>query len=136
MAGLAPKLPLRIDDTDGYALIKSYEELARQNLKMLVLTIPGERIMDPNFGVGLKKYLFEPASPGLYGNIEGRIRSQVNNYLPYIKVLKVKFQAPQGGDLVDSQLLSVEIKFLIAPLKVKSTLLLDLEWKLNSLRLR
>ena len=56
-SSLAVKLPLSLDGVDGYTSIKSYRQLATQNLKMLVLTCPGERIMDPMFGVGLKNFL-------------------------------------------------------------------------------
>ena len=85
----APAIPLRRDETDGYRLVKSFEELAHQNLKMLILTVPGERMMDPNFGVGLKKYLFEQSTPLIHGDIETKIYSQVKGYLPYIKILSV-----------------------------------------------
>mgnify|MGYP000439218146 FL=1 len=59
MAGLSPKLPLTKDPQDGYALNKEYVELVQQNLKMILLTAPGERIMEPEFGVGLRNYLFQ-----------------------------------------------------------------------------
>ena len=51
MAGFAPKLPLTQDSGDGFTLIKDFETMIRQNLKMLILTIPGERVMDPEYGV-------------------------------------------------------------------------------------
>ena len=57
--GLAPQLPITFNRRDGIANIKNYKLLALQNLKMLVLTIPGERIMDPEFGVGIYALLFE-----------------------------------------------------------------------------
>lgn len=57
MAGLSPKLPVSRDSEDGYSLTKTYEEMVRQNLKNLLLTNPGERMMDPDFGVGMKRYL-------------------------------------------------------------------------------
>ena len=59
MPGLSPKLPLSIDEIDGLATNKDFREVARQNLKMIVLTSPGERIMIPNFGVGIRNFLFE-----------------------------------------------------------------------------
>ena len=59
MPGLAPKLPLLYSDEDGaYRLVKSFKELVKQNFKNLVLTAPGERIMDPNFGGWIKKFSF------------------------------------------------------------------------------
>jgi phage baseplate assembly protein W len=54
MSSLGVKLPLARDASDGYGMIKSFKTMIRQNFKMLLLTSPGERIMEPNFGVGLK----------------------------------------------------------------------------------
>ena len=59
MAGISPKLPLTRDKQDGYALNKTELDSIKQNVKMVVLTSPGERVMDPSFGVGIRKYLFE-----------------------------------------------------------------------------
>ena len=62
MSSYAPFLPLTLDGQDGFVNIKDFGHLIKQNLKMLVLTNPGERIMMPDFGIGLKKILFEMAS--------------------------------------------------------------------------
>ena len=86
MAGLSPKLPLRRDYTDGYALNKNFRDLVKQNFKMLLLTIPGERMMMPSFGVGLKRYLFELNTIGNSNIIEAEIRTQVRRYLPFINL--------------------------------------------------
>ena len=130
MAGLAPRLPLVRDKRDGYGLIKSFDELARQNLKMLILTSPGERMMDPEFGVGLKTYLFEQNNPGTYGVIETHIRAQTENYLPYIRIMSVNFKKSHGPISPD-QILNVEVEFFVIPLRIKSSLLFDLEWNMN-----
>jgi phage baseplate assembly protein W len=47
-----------VSDNSGYHLISDIRTNIKQNLKMLVLTSPGERVMDPNFGVGIKRFLF------------------------------------------------------------------------------
>ena len=59
MQGFSPKLPLSLDPRDGFLLTKSLPEVVAQNLRMLILTSPGERVMIPAFGVGLYNYLFE-----------------------------------------------------------------------------
>ena len=77
MDGLTPKLPLGYDSAGGYINIDNYKDLVRQNFKMLVLTIPGERVMMPEFGVGLKKYLFEANTQKTRSNISSKIYEQV-----------------------------------------------------------
>jgi len=58
MSSLAVLLPMSTDSMDGFAMIKDYKSLVKQNLKMLMLTVPGERIMLPKYGVGLKNTYF------------------------------------------------------------------------------
>ena len=54
LQGISPRLPLVYDKTDGpYQLNKTLKQTFQQNLKMLILTMPGERPMIPEFGVGL-----------------------------------------------------------------------------------
>ena len=56
LQGISPQLPLVYSHTDGpYQLNKTLKDVVRQNLKMLILTAPGERIMVPEFGVGLHR---------------------------------------------------------------------------------
>ena len=55
--GLSVALPLEVNPNDGaYGVHKDLQSVARQSLKMLILTAPGERIMAPDFGVGNKIY--------------------------------------------------------------------------------
>ena len=103
MAGLAPKLPLYRDDLDGYALLKDFPALVAQNFKMLMLTSPGERLMEPLFGVGLKRYLFEQNHATTHSMIESEISSQVQRYMPYLQILSVQFST-------EEEFLSVNIR--------------------------
>jgi phage baseplate assembly protein W len=90
MRGFSVKLPLSVDPIDGiYCLNKTSLEGIKQNLKMIILTNPGERIMIPEFGVGLKKLLFEQDTDNLRDEIIYNIKNQVNTYLPVVKILDV-----------------------------------------------
>ena len=86
MKGLSPKLPLALNSIDGIGLNKTFTEVAKQNLKMVLLTNPGERIMDPGFGVGILSFLFENNINQVTTNIRDTINSQVQEYLPYISI--------------------------------------------------
>ena len=90
--GFAPKLPLSLDPLSGpYAPIKLIDDVVKQNLKMLVLTAPGERVMIPDFGVGLRNYLFSNRAETLEADIAYRIESQVEKYLPFITINNIEF---------------------------------------------
>jgi phage baseplate assembly protein W len=127
-SGLSPKLPLTVSEVFGpYNLNVTFEELAKQNLKMLILTIPGERIMDPNFGVGLRRYLFEFNGSNTYSLIESKIREQVGRYLSYIQIDNIQFQIPEGNPDLYPHNLSVAISFTILPLQQSTSLQIDVD---------
>ena len=122
MAGFSPKLPLTLDVDDGYALTKDLKELAKQNFKNLVLTSPGERIMDPEFGVGIKLFLFENNNVQTQGRIDARVRSQVQKYLPYIDIESIQFNNVDVNPNVSENFLGVRILYRIKKLAISDVL--------------
>lgn len=131
-SGLAPKLPLVFDNVFGpYGLITDFSSLAKQNLKMLILTNPGERIMDTEFGVGLRKYLFEQNSPSTYSEIDSNIRQQVQRYLPYIGIDRIDFTVPENNPDLFPNSLSVSILFTILPLQTNAILNVEVNNNIN-----
>ena len=131
-SGLAVKLPLTVDSVFGpYNLITDFETLATQNLKMLVLTNPGERMMDINFGVGLRAYLFEQNVSDTFTQIRGAILEQVSRYLPYLKIERIEFLTPEGNpDLYPHQII-LQLYYKIVPLKLSAVLEVEVNSGVN-----
>ena len=102
MSGISPKLPLYIDPVDGIALNKTLKQMTRQNLKMIILTSPGERIMHPKFGVGLRRYLFMNNTQSTLSDISRKIEEQVRIYLPSVNILSIKFLSENGEEIRSS----------------------------------
>lgn len=117
--GLGPKLPLTFDATDGVLLIKNYRDLVSQNLKNLLLTSPGERPMNPDFGVGIYNMLFEQNLDGLGDEIRANIITQVGKYMPFLRINSIDISKPTFDSL------KIVIDYYIAPLNVRSRFLLD-----------
>jgi len=127
--GYGASLPLHVTTEDGpYALLKTTEAVAAQNLKMLVLTSPGERIMDNKFGVGIRNYLFWQYTPATLSDIESRIKQQTARYIPYINIRDVSFNGgditPTVGASMADNFLSIEIRYEIVPLNIGAILTL------------
>tara|TARA_R110000737_G_scaffold83095_1_gene115457 strand:+ start:386 stop:754 length:369 start_codon:yes stop_codon:yes gene_type:complete len=118
MSSLAVALPLATDSIDGFAMIKSIKRLIKQNLKMLILTNPGERVMEPDFGVGLNRYLFLNFDGGTYAKIDSKIREQVAKYLPVVQINRISFDA-QGQDV---NRLGISLMYSIPNIGVKDLL--------------
>lgn len=77
------------DNKRGYFSKTQGVELVRSNLKQLLGTERGERVMLPNFGVSLRKYLFEPLDQTTFQSIQSEILTSIANYLPTVKVRKL-----------------------------------------------
>jgi phage baseplate assembly protein W len=125
--GISVSLPLRVDPIDGlYGLNKNIKDLAEQNLKMVILTSPGERMMIPEFGVGIRKYLFEQNVGGTLETIKNNISAQVSKYLPYITLKELLVFSPrvQGTRTAetDNTRLSIVIKYHIPAANIVSNL--------------
>jgi len=114
--GLSPKLPLSLDPSDGYSLNKTYKEMVKQNMKMIILTAPGERIMDPLFGVGLRNYLFEQNHPSVYAEIEAKIHQQIKKYIGFVEVLDISFNTEDPNSGIVQNTLYVKLTYRIKPL--------------------
>jgi len=120
MPGISPKLPLVKDPVDGFLLTKSYREAIKQNFKMLMLTSPGERMMEPDFGVGLRRFLFEPFDSFVFDDIEEKIYEQVQEYMPFIEIVNIVFNDPQTEEY--ENLLGIQIDYFITPIGEMATL--------------
>jgi phage baseplate assembly protein W len=118
MSSIAVRLPLSLDDTDGFGMLKTIRDTIRQNLKMLILTEPGERIMEPQFGVGMKRYLFENFSDDVYSQIDARIREQVSIYIPDIAIRRINFYLIEP----DSNNISFRLEYSIPSIAVTDLL--------------
>jgi len=100
MAGYSARLPLSTDYNDGIALLPTLKEVAVQNVRMVLYTEPGERIWDMDFGVGIKRYLFEQNVTYNHEQLKIRISNQIKKYLPYINIINLNVYAVDSNNNV------------------------------------
>lgn len=118
MASLAPRLPLTLDSGTGYTSITSLKRMIKQNFKMLILTNPGERVMEPEFGVGIKQFLFENFQSDVYARIDSKIREQTSIYIPIISIQNIQFGT--GG--IEDNSLGIRIEYRIPDIAARDLL--------------
>tara|TARA_B100000287_G_C20190581_1_gene605983 strand:+ start:97 stop:465 length:369 start_codon:yes stop_codon:yes gene_type:complete len=118
MATLGVKLPITRDSINGFTMLGDFHSTIKQNLKMIVLTNPGERIMIPDFGVGIMSYLFENFNDNVFVEIENNIREQVATYLPVVTIKKILFDNTNES----TNTLGVSIEYIIPALGIKDLL--------------
>ena len=88
--------PLRRDKFNDFAMTKNSLEQAQHNLKNLLLTYPGERVGQPDFGSRLRELCFEQIDDTLPERIEEEVRRAVSVWLPYINIIEVATLTEEG----------------------------------------
>jgi len=86
MVQYSPKFPLFFDNNGNYASNTTIKEVVKQNLKNLLLTNPGERIMIPDFGAGLSRFLFEQMTESTLQDLVREVNKQVDKYMPFVEI--------------------------------------------------
>ena len=115
MTTTAPKLPIEFENGS----ISSFEEaeikeLIKQNMKMILLTMPGERIMLPEFGAGIQRFLFELETSDVSQELISVVEEQVSIYLPPVRIIDISAIMGEENDNALSLKISYEIDFLNA----------------------
>ena len=88
-------------------------EAAKSNLKNLLLTMKGERLMQPNFGTDLMKLVFEQDDGTLQDRIRETIIDAVDFWLPYLKLNTVEVNNSVETDDMNFNRFNVKLVFSI-----------------------
>ena len=83
------ELPFARSRTGLFGLTETTLEQAGHNIKNLLLTSKGERVMQPDFGSDLRSLLFEQADDNINNDIKEAISDAMSNWLPYINISNV-----------------------------------------------
>ena len=82
---------LQNNTSEGGYFHKSYGiSLIRNNLRQLLLCDKGERVMLPQYGISLNKYLFEPLDETTYYLIRRDILRTLEKYFSLVRVINLK----------------------------------------------
>ena len=82
------RFPLDYSPEGFFYKTKTVLEQSKANLRNLLLTTPGERIFQPNFGSRLKNIVFEQGQD-IPNRVDEAIRIATDTFLPYINIINV-----------------------------------------------
>jgi len=101
-------LPFRKSNgREGYfASTSTTIEAVKNNIKNLLRTEKGERLMQPNLGLKLRRLLFEQYDDDLIEQVKLEIISSFNSWLPFVEIREVNIN-------LDSNIIYVDISFNI-----------------------
>lgn len=101
----------RNSDSNGiFAVNYTTLKQSKDNLKNLILTHKGERIMEPEFGCDIWKLIFEQIDESLIETkIESSIIDAVSIWMPYITIDEIVFDYDNND--IDNNKIFLDIKF-------------------------
>tara|TARA_Y100000289_G_C3855286_1_gene115697 strand:- start:159 stop:584 length:426 start_codon:yes stop_codon:yes gene_type:complete len=99
--------PLRAGGNQDFQMTKTSLEQAQHNIRNLILTYPGERVNQPEFGCRLRDLLFEQLDGELPTRIDEEVRRSISQWLPYVNVVQVETLTDEG----DTNRVFVQVKY-------------------------
>jgi phage baseplate assembly protein W len=104
--GQGLSFPPRIG-ADGRLAWSGGEDNVRESIRVILLTEPGERLMQEDFGCGLRRFLFEPNTVTTRQLIQERVVKAIGRWEPRVKVDEVTVES----DAENPRLVGINIFF-------------------------
>jgi phage baseplate assembly protein W len=104
----------------GQANEADYKTHVRQMVRQVLLTDPGERIDQPDFGCGLRRMIFAPHDPNLDATVAMFVQQSLKRWLgDQIDVVRVTIEPPEVSG--DEALLVLEVEYLVLDTQTRDT---------------
>jgi phage baseplate assembly protein W len=108
--GTGLSFPLRVNTKGEIALVSGAEDI-EQSIRIILGTMPGERVMRPTFGCQAHELLFEPRNATTVGLLQDYVEEALLMWEPRVEVVHVNVNNEDS-----SNALLVEIEY-----KIKAT---------------
>ncbi len=103
-------LPLSFDNNTFAQTFKTTDQV-KSNIKNLLLTRRGERILQPEFGCPLTEFVFANITDELETRIEDAITESIDRWIPYVSVDDIIIDI--SNELRDKNTVKVSLTFRI-----------------------
>ena len=101
-----------VPNQDGYfKTTKSTIDAIKNNIKLLLQTEQGERVFQPNLGMGLKRFVFEQITEDTTIEIENNIVDVFETWLPFVDLRDIQINIDSENQANNK--ISINITFSI-----------------------
>ena len=97
--GLA--FPVRPNPVRGALDYHQGARKVRESIELILMTEPGERVMRPDFGCGLRQFLMEPNTVATRSRLERTVTRSLELFEPRINLLEVRATPGDEPSLVN-----------------------------------
>ena len=104
----------RSNGVEGYfASTSTTIEAVKNNIRMILNTNQGERLMQPTLGIDLKKYLFDQFTDDTVFAIQNEITDLFKFWLPFVGIKALTVDMNELNDATGRNTLNIKILFNI-----------------------
>jgi phage baseplate assembly protein W len=114
--------PFQFNQAGQLAFTQDPATVISTHMLELLFTMKGERVMQPQYGIGAQRYLFEPNDVMIQAELVQAIKDQVSLWDPGLNLLSVE---PLPSDFTDGQLM-LRVSFTIGPSPAQYTITFNL----------
>lgn len=82
----------------------------KSNLKSLLTTNWGERVMHPDLGCNLREFVFEQKNKQIRGAIADRIKSQLSRWMPFLTLTSLYILFPEDDPSVQEPGFKIQLR--------------------------
>jgi phage baseplate assembly protein W len=107
---------------DGRMAWSTGELNVRESICIILRTRPGERLLRPDFGCGLERYLFEPSNVATLRLIQDEVQRAITRWEPRVRLDEVVVEA----DPLDTRAVSISIVYTLVATRARERLGLTL----------
>jgi len=110
-----PRTPLRLSEktSELFIMNTNLEDSTYDNLKNILLTNRGERVMNPNFGANLKSILAEYGTKGFESEVMARINAAVKMFMPYVALSTMQLEKLPSPPDLGVTVVKINVKYSI-----------------------
>ena len=95
-------------------------ELIKNNIEQLILTEKGERLMIPQFGMSLRRFLFQPITEELFTEIKYEILNAITRFAPEVAVRRLRVTTADEVNVEGG--MGLDIELALAATEINNTI--------------
>lgn len=102
----------------GRVVMVSDEQDIWESLQIILSTAPGERLLFPRFGCGIRRMVFEPVTHTFINQLREHIRTAILDYEPRITLNEISVERSDN----EAGLLRIKIEYTIRATNARSNM--------------
>jgi phage baseplate assembly protein W len=104
------KFPMRVSSKGGFETNDTTIDAITDDLKMLLMTNYGERMIHYDFGANLRSLLFEPDQDTPQKIIDN-VTNAISTWMPFVNIMNIEVETNRTNPNIPSNAVSVNIRF-------------------------